>query len=86
MAGKQSHRGKELRDEDRLTDKQRETVVNLYRSHGLDAVLERFGGEPWNMTEWSVEAIIRAARPKRRAGTDWQARFASYRNAGQQAT
>lgn len=70
---------KELRDHERLTDRQRRTIATLYDSHGLDAVLERFGGDPWNLTHWSVREIREAERDKSSAGTDWSKRYEAFR-------
>lgn len=79
MTGKQIHKGKDQRDHDRLTDRQRETIVKLHNTHGLDAVLERFGGEPWNLTANGYLSIAAAAAKAKRVaaggGTDWRARF-----------
>jgi len=74
--------GKDQRDEERLTDKQRETIAKLYRTHGMDAILERFGGEPWNLGKVGAEAVIAAEKAHRRAkakgSTDWAKRFREF--------
>ena len=50
--------------------------------YGLDAILQRFGGDAFGLTECGVKEIVadarRNRRAKERASIDWDARFREF--------
>ncbi len=79
--------GKTKRDHELLTAKQRQSILMLYERDpdevGVGFVLDRFGGDPWQLTPEAVREIVAQERAKRRsrdrAGVDWAAMWQSAR-------
>lgn len=81
-----SNGGKNKREEELLTDRQKRTILEMWERDSDEGgvavgfIMERFS--LWDLTPSAIIEIVTAERAKRRAkeraGTDWAKRFAGW--------